>query len=430
MRLLKPTRRLALLLILTAALASAAGWRVYTLVRGLPTADLNTKAGEIKPDAGTGPAESNPALRSAPAASLQESEAVTDASDDTIITGASTDMAVTDASGDITVTGASDDTSVASASGDTAVASALDGIRGDYRGHYSGVWKDSRTNASLSVNFSPYYLPGSDPEIDTPVTEEAMCAALDAIEPFSDTIRTFGSSGQMFKLYPLARERGFRVYAGCWIGAGYSGEQVHKELSNLADIGNRGLANALIVGSEGLLRGDYSAADLIGWLNDLRGMLTKDVPVGVSDAASSLLGYPEVIAASDVAMFTYYPFFNSIPVSDATADFERVYRLLQNAAESAGSTKLICSETGWKFEGNSMGAAVSSPENAARYLKEIYEFSRREGVEVIFFEPLPESWKSKHDDAGWNFLDNNLKPRPEMRDMLDSIAEQRKDETQ
>ena len=253
-----------------------------------------------------------------------------------------------------------------------------------------------------------------------------MRRALDAIAPFADTIRTFAVSGEMTKLYQIAKEEyAMRIIAGCWIGANYTAEQVQEELTILADISNKKLADILIVGSEGLLRGDYSASDLKSWINDLRGMLTRDVPIGTSDTATALLGYPEVIAVCDVAMYTYYPYFSSVEIDNALDDFVRVYQQLK---KTANNTKLICSETGWKFEGKSMGAAIASPVNAARYLDEIIAFSRRENLEICIFEACEEPWKNKYDDDGWALLDTDLNCKPSVSAMLERIVELRRDE--
>jgi len=285
--------------------------------------------------------------------------------------------------------------------------------------YYETAWKNPRDTAALSLNFSPYYLPGADPELQSPVSEEAIRNALDAIVPFTDTIRTFGVSGELFKLYKIAKgEYGLRVIAGCWIGAGYSEEQVREELALLADIGNQNLADILVVGSEGLHRRDYSAESLMGWVSFLKGELTKDIPVGTSDTAGMLLGNSSVLQAVDVVLFTYYPYFNGVSVKDAVSDFDRTYRRLQEAFKH---TKFICSETGYKFSGRAVGSAIPSPEAAALYFNDIIAYSQKENLEICYFEAIEEDWKNKYDDAGWGLLDKNLKPLPSVREALNRI---------
>ncbi|MDR1664557.1 MAG: hypothetical protein LBR83_06535 [Clostridiales bacterium] len=284
---------------------------------------------------------------------------------------------------------------------------------------YESVWKNPKNTAALSLNFSPYFSPGSSAESDSPLSEATLRAALDAVRPFADTIRTFTVSGEMAKLYAINRESyGMRVIAGAWIGASYTGEQVRAELAQLAELANNGLIDMAIVGSEGLLRGDYTEDDLIKWFNDLRGMLKKDVPVGTSDSAAALLGSGKVLAASDVLLFTYYPWFQNVPVDRATEDFKGMYARIRDAAGQ--DKQIICSESGWKFEGEGMGNIQPDPDDAARYLSEMYAFSREANLEIIFFEAFEEPWKGG--DSGWGLLDTGLEPRPAVKGMLDWIA--------
>jgi exo-beta-1,3-glucanase (GH17 family) len=287
-------------------------------------------------------------------------------------------------------------------------------------------WKDPNETPALSVNFSPYYLEGADPELQTGLSEETIRNALAAVRPFADTIRTFGSSGElgMEKLYrPAKEEYGFRIIAGCWLGGEMSESQIQEELRLLAELGNEGLADILVVGSEGLMRGDYGPKELIGWISKVRAMLERPVPVGISDTAGELLENPEVMHAADVAMFTHYPYFNGVTAEKGVADFEAMLRRLRHAA---GGAELICSETGWKFEADN--AENASPENAARYFEEIIELGKSENLEIIYFESITEPWKEKHLDGGWGLLGTDLKPREAVAAQLGRIAEELSEE--
>jgi len=308
---------------------------------------------------------------------------------------------------------------------------------------FSGAWKDPAESPLLSLNFSPYYLPGDDPEYQTPLTEDAIRDALKAIAPYADTIRTFGVSGEMNRVYALARgvypyrdseeikfvnktgneTFSFRVIAGCWIGAGYAEEQIMYELDTLAELGNDGLADILVVGSEGLFRGDYTAADLIGWIGYVKDKLTADIPVGTSDTAGAYISDPELFTAVDVALYTYYPFFDGVHISRAIRDFEAMRRRLE---AMAGETRLICSETGWKFEGTPVGDAEPGGAQAAEYFERVVEYARETHLEICYFEAIEEKvWKIKYDDAGWGLFDENLNIRPEVAETMGRIKEGR-----
>lgn len=286
--------------------------------------------------------------------------------------------------------------------------------------YYSETWKNPKETAMLSLNFSPYYPDGADPELQSPVSEETIRSALDAVAPFTDTIRTFGVSGEMYKLYKIAKEEyGFRIIAGCWIGALYGEAEIADELEILAGLGNDNLADILVVGSEGLYRRDYGADSLIGWVNEVKGALTEYKPVGVSDTAGMLMKYPDLLRAVDVALFTYYPYFDGVDVKKAVTAFDKTYNSLRQVSPR---TVFICSETGWKFFGDSVGRASVGPEEAAAYIEGILGYSRSAGLEVCIFEAVEEKWKMKYNDGGWGLLDENLAVRPAVKDLLARIA--------
>ena len=281
--------------------------------------------------------------------------------------------------------------------------------------------------AALSLNFSPYYIDGRDPEMGSPVSEAEMRAALAAIAPYCDTIRTFGVTGEMTKLYKIAREEfGLRVIAGCWIGSGYTDALVRQELQTMADLANNGLVDILLIGSEGLFRRDYTAAQLAGWADTLRDLLQTPLPVGTSDTAYQLLQNADALMTMDVIGFTYYPFFEKTHITHALANFSEMHGQLKAAFDGK---PLFCSESGWPDAGGSHGDAEPGPENAARYFEAIYAYSREQNVEICYFEALSESWKGKYGLAEKSFglMDSGLMPKPHFSEPLKNILRQRED---
>lgn len=288
---------------------------------------------------------------------------------------------------------------------------------------FSYACKKPKENAALSLNFSPYFTDNANPEQGTAVSESEIRSLLDAISPFCDTIRTFGVSGELNKLYKIAKEDyKMRIIAGCWIGAEYTEDQVDAELKILADIANEGYADILLVGSEGLFRNDYNAEQLIKWMDKLRGLLESQMPVGTSDTAGALLGEKKILEASDVICYTYYPYWNGTVIESSLNDFAEMYETMLSAANGK---PLICGETGFPDGGDKVGSAVPNPENAARYFDEIYRFSRDKDFEVCYFEAVTEHWKEKYGKAESSFglLDTELQPKPAYSEMIDDITD-------
>ena len=262
----------------------------------------------------------------------------------------------------------------------------------------------------LSLNYSPY-TNGLSPEINSPVPLELVEWQLGLIHPYADTIRLFGVTGELAKIYKTAKETyGFRVIAGCWFDARSSESEIFKELDALIKLADDGYIDMAIVGSELLYRGDCSVSSLISYINYVRnGIQNKAVLVATSDTVLAWIDNPSLVNACDVVLVTIYPFFNGVPADKSAAALQDAYNSVKWAV--GNSKEVVISETGWPTAGSPEGAAVPSMENAERYFKDVYGWSRAEDVEVIFFSALDELWKREgvNDDIGvhWGHFEGN-----------------------
>jgi exo-beta-1,3-glucanase (GH17 family) len=243
----------------------------------------------------------------------------------------------------------------------------------------------------ISINYSPY-TGGISPERNDSVSLRHMRGHLDILKPYAHTLRLFGVSGELEKFYrPAKRDYGFRIIAGCWFDRNYSERQIYNELDTLIKLANNGYIDIAVVGSELLFRRDVTAGKLIGYIEYVRaGIKDETIPVTTSDTAMAWINNPALIDICDVILVTIYPFFSEVPVEHAADALKATYAEI---LAIAGDKPVIISETGWPTAGSPEGAAVPSPENAARYFKDVYEWSRPEGVEVIFFSAFDEAWK-------------------------------------
>jgi len=249
----------------------------------------------------------------------------------------------------------------------------------------------------LSINYSPY-TNGLSPERNSPVSLELIESHLDILKPYADTIRLFGVSGELTKLYKPAKEKyGFRIIASCWFDKNYTEKQIYKELDELIKLANKGYIDIAAVGSEVLYRRDCSASDLIKYIEYVKkGIKNKAVPVTTSDTLTAWRN-PELVEACDIILATIHPFFSDVPAENAADALRSAYAEVEKIA--AGK-KIIISETGWPTSGSPERSAVPSMENAQKYFEDIYEWSTAENIEIIYFSAFDESWKregSKND---------------------------------
>ncbi|MGI6374980.1 MAG: glycosyl hydrolase family 17 protein [Anaerolineae bacterium] len=243
---------------------------------------------------------------------------------------------------------------------------------------------------SIALNYSPY-TDGQSPNLGSHIPLRQMERHLRTMRPQVDTLRTFGVSGELLKLYPLAHTFGYRVYAGAWLGGAMDDPQIKSEIDVLVDVAKRGWCDAVVVGSECLHRGDLSALQLARYLRYARaGLQGQGVAVTTSDTAAALLSYPTLVAECDVVMATYYPFFEGVSIDEAADALATMYGRLQAAYPDK---EIIISETGWPTAGSPEGEAVPSEANAARYFAEVYAWAEAEGVEVAYFAAFDEGWK-------------------------------------
>jgi exo-beta-1,3-glucanase (GH17 family) len=242
----------------------------------------------------------------------------------------------------------------------------------------------------LSVNYSPY-TNGLSPEANSRIPPELAESHFDLIYPYTDTIRLFGVSGELTKVYRLAKEKyGFRIIASCWFDRNYSERDIYRELDELIRLANNGYIDIAVVGSEVLFRRDLSANDLIKYIGYVRERIkNKDIPVTTSDTMAAW-NNPALVDACDIILVTIYPFFSDVPVENAADALKAAYGEIK---ELANGKAVIISETGWPTSGSPERSAVPSYENAGRYFGEVYAWSVAENVEVIFFSAFDEAWK-------------------------------------
>ena len=109
----------------------------------------------------------------------------------------------------------------------------------------------------LSICYSPY-TNGLSPETNSAVPMEQMRWQLNLIYPYADTIRLFGVSGELEKIYkPAKDEYKMRIIAGCWIDGRYPESQIYAELNKLVELANSGYVDVAVVGSETIYRNDF-----------------------------------------------------------------------------------------------------------------------------------------------------------------------------
>ncbi len=237
------------------------------------------------------------------------------------------------------------------------------------------------------------------------LTEAQVRRRMAIVAPSTQWVRSF-SCTEGHELIPrLARERGLKTMVGAWIGN--DRDRNEREIAALVGLAQAGVVDIATVGNEVLLRRELPEEELLACIRRVRASLPATVPVACVDAYSEFLDRPALTQACDVVTANCYPFWEGSDADDAPLVLRHMHTLLQQAA---GGKPVIVTETGWPGSGQSVSAAVPSPDNAMRYFIDTQDWAQREGVPLFYFSSFDEPWKrGQEGDVGahWGLWDKD-----------------------
>ena len=208
------------------------------------------------------------------------------------------------------------------------------------------------------------------------------------IAPHTRWLRSFACTEGHELIPTVAREHGLKTMVGAWIS--HDRERNEREIHGLVTLAKAGLVDIAVVGNEVLLREELPEQDLLGYLARVKAAVPDDVRVGCVDAYYLFLERPALAAACDVLLPNCYPFWEGADIGWAAHYLRRMHALVQAAG---GEKPVIVAETGWPGQGQPVGQAVPSDENAMRYFVDVQQWARREGVKLFYFASFDEPWK-------------------------------------
>ena len=241
------------------------------------------------------------------------------------------------------------------------------------------------------------------------LTEAQVRRRVSVIAPHTRWVRSFACSEGHELIPRLAREHGLKTMVGAWIS--HDRDRNEREIAGLLTLAEAGLVNIAVVGNEVLLRGELPEAELLEYIRRVRVALPEDVPVGCVDAYYQFLERPALTAACDVLLPNCYPFWEGTDITMAASYLRRMVGLVQAAG---GEKSVIVTETGWPGNGQPVGAAVPSAENAMRYFVDVQQWARQDGIKLFYFSSFDEPWKLRLEgDLGtqWGLWDKDERPK-------------------
>lgn len=264
---------------------------------------------------------------------------------------------------------------------------------------FSTVFKEGMSGICFSV-FTEKQFPGDF------ITEEQIKKRLEILKPHTQWIRVFSSTHGHENIPKIAKEMGFKILMGAWIGKDETENQ--QEIQSLIQLIKEGNVDVAAVGNEVLFRGDQNEETLLGYIQQVKNQ-TLNVPVTYIDVYYEIINHPKLISASDKILINCYPFWEGASIEHAGMYLQEMYHQTQKIA---GGKEIIIAETGWPSKGEAVQNAEPSPENLMRYYIEAQKWASKEQINLFYFSSFDESWKIHYEGwagTSWGLWDVNEK---------------------
>jgi GPH family glycoside/pentoside/hexuronide:cation symporter len=239
------------------------------------------------------------------------------------------------------------------------------------------------------------------------ITEAQVRRRMDIVAPYTQWVRSFSCTGGNELIPVIAKQKGLKTMVGTWIS--HDKARNEREIQALVKLAKEGKVDIAAVGNEVLLRNELTEQEVIAYVQKVRDLLPKHIPVGYVDAYYLFVEKPALAAACDVVLINCYPFWEGAGNGHALAYLQHMYAL---AKKAANGKKVIITETGWPGKGEAVMEAQPSAENAMKYFINTQQWASKENVELFYFSSFDETWKVHHEgETGtqWGLWDKNEK---------------------
>lgn len=225
------------------------------------------------------------------------------------------------------------------------------------------------------------------------IAEAQIRKRLSTLKSHSEWIRVFSSTNGHEKIPKIAKEMGFKVLMGAWIGKDHLENE--KEIESLIALCKEGNVDMAAVGNEVLFRGDQDEETLLAYIKRVKENV-KDIPVTYVDVYYEINNRPKIREITDKLMINCYPFWEGVSISHANLYLQEMYH---QTKKLANGKEVIVAETGWPSKGEQMEQAVPSSINLMRYYSEVQLWAKNCNVKLFYFSSFDESWKIH--EEGW-----------------------------
>lgn len=238
------------------------------------------------------------------------------------------------------------------------------------------------------------------------VPDSEVVRLLTVLQGRTQWVRLYDVTPPFQNVPKLAHDMGFKVAASALLNKNLSLNAY--PLGILVDQVNKGYVDYALVGSEEIHVNQLTAAQEVGYIQDVKKQVHGKVPVGTVEPDRELLAHPEVMRACDLILANIPPISYGVPLEKSLDYITSEYAKLVAAA---GPAQVGIGETEWPSEG--FGSTVA---NEAKYFNDVETWSRAQSVKTFYFEAFDEPWLGQYNAVGphWGIWTADLQLKPGM----------------
>ena len=184
---------------------------------------------------------------------------------------------------------------------------------------------------------------------------------------YTGCIRTYSVEDGRDDVLKSARRYGLKVLHGIWVSGDPERTRRQVEATIAYAKAYPDVITAIVVGNEVLLRGEMTAADLIGVIREVKAHVS--VPVTYADVWEFWLRNPDVQSAVDFVTVHILPYWEDFPIPAVRAA-AHVAAIRAKVAAAFPGKEIVIGEFGWPSAGRMREAARPSNSNQARAIIE------------------------------------------------------------
>lgn len=224
---------------------------------------------------------------------------------------------------------------------------------------------------------------------------------LKLLKPLTNKIRVYDSL-QNTEVMALAQRYNMQVTAGAWLDGDLVANR--RQVNALKEqINTYPNIERAIVGNEVLLREDLTVDQVIAYLDELK--QETDLPISTAEPWHVWLKHPELVKHVSFIAVHLLPYHEGVPIEQALNYAKQRYQELLTAYPRK---KIVISEIGWPSNGPTIGGAVPSQVNQAKFVREFLALSMQQDFDYYLIEAFDQPWKTAIEGWGgpyWGMFD-------------------------